>query len=124
MFWYHATTKHSYKSVRTNPTRFAWEDQPSTYKNYPNNYKKSRLDIENTEDHFLYHIAGLTAKKTYPSGEYYLRINPSAGALYPNELYFQVRGVEDREDGIYHYEVSTASVTLLKSIDDQEGLEP
>jgi len=124
MFWYHATTKHSYNSVRTNPNRLAWEDQPSTYKNYPNNYKKNRLDLENTEDHFLYHIAGLTAKKTYPSGEYYLRINPSAGALYPNELYFQVRGVEGREDGIYHYEVSTASVTLLKSIDDQEGLEP
>jgi len=124
MYWYHATTKHSYNSVRTNPNRLAWEDQPSTYKNYPKSYKKSRLDLENAEDHFLYHIAGLTAKKTYPSGEYYLRINPSAGALYPNELYFQVRGVEGKENGIYHYEVSTASVTLLKSIDDHEGLEP
>jgi len=124
MFWYHATTKHSYNSVRTNPNRLAWEDQPSTYKNYSNSYKKSKLDLENEEDHFLYHIAGLTAKKSYPSGEYYLRINPSAGALYPNELYFQVRGVEGRVDGIYHYEVSSASVTLLKSINDLEGLEP
>ncbi len=124
MFWYHATTKHSYNSVRTNPNRLAWEDQPSTYKNYPKSYEKSRLDLENAEDHFLYHIAGLTVKKTYPSGEYYLRINPSAGALYPNELYFQVRGVEGREDGIYHYEVSSASVSLLKSIDYKEGLEP
>ena len=124
MFWYHAATKHSYNSVRTNPNRLEWEDQPSTYKNYPNSYKKNKLDLENVEDHFLYHIAGLTAKKSYPSGEYYLRINPSAGALYPNELYFQVRGVEGRDDGIYHYEVSSASVTLLKSINAQEGLEP
>ncbi|MEA3434546.1 MAG: SagB family peptide dehydrogenase, partial [Campylobacterota bacterium] len=73
---------------------------------------------------FLYHIAGLTAKKTYPSGEYYLRINPSAGALYPNELYFQARGVEHVEDGIYHYEVSSSSITRLQDIADDEGLEP
>ena len=124
MFWYHATTKHSYNSVRTNPNRLAWENQPSTYKIYPQSYEKSKLILENEEDRFLYYIAGLTSKKSYPSGEYYLRINPSAGALYPNELYFQVRGVEGRENGIYHYEVSTASVTLLKSINDHEGLEP
>ena len=124
MFWYHATTKHSYNSVRTNPNYIDWEDQPSTYKNYPQSYKKIKLDLEVEEDSFLYHIAGLTAKKTYPSGEYYLRINPSAGALYPNELYMQIRGVLGREDGIYHYEVSSSSLTLLQSISEDEGLEP
>jgi len=124
MFWYHSTTKHSYNSVRTNPNILSWEDQPTTYKNYPESYKKIKLDLEKDEDRFLYHIAGLTAKKTYPSGEYYLRINPSAGALYPNELYFQARGVEGIEDGVYHYEVSTASLTLLQRITAQEGLEP
>ncbi len=124
MFWYHASTKHSYNSVRTNPNHLSWEDQPSTYKNYPNSYKKVKLNLEEDEDNFLYHIAGLTEKRTYPSGEYYLRINPSAGALYPNELYFQVRGVEGKKDGIYHYEVSSASLRLLQSIDEEEGLEP
>ena len=124
MFGYHASTKHSYNSVRTNPNRIAWENQPNTYKNYPESYKKYKLNLEVVEDNFLYHIAGLTAKKTYPSGEYYLRINPSAGALYPNELYFQVRGVEGKEDGIYHYEVRSASLTLLQSINEDEGLEP
>jgi SagB-type dehydrogenase family enzyme len=124
MFWYHASTKHSYNSVRTNPNQLSWEDQPSTYKNYPDSYKKVKLDLDKPEDNFLYHIAGLTAKKSYPSGEYYLRINPSAGALYPNELYFQVRGVEGIDDGVYHYEVSSSSLTLLQSINDNEGLEP
>ena len=124
MYWYHATTKHSYNSVRTNPNHFDWADQPSKYKNYPNSYNRIKLDLEDEEDNFLYHIAGLTAKKSYPSGENYLRINPSAGALYPNELYFQARGVEGRKDGIYHYEVSSSSLTLLQSIDGEEGLEP
>ncbi|MEA2048722.1 MAG: nitroreductase family protein [Campylobacterota bacterium] len=124
MYWYHATTKHSYNSVRTNPNRLAWEDQPSTYKNYPHSFKKVKLNLDHEEDNFLYYIAGLTAKKSYPSGEYYLRINPSAGALYPNELYFQSRGVEGREDGIYHYEVSSASLTLLQSLNNAQGLEP
>lgn len=124
MYWYHAATKHSYNSVRTNPNYLSWEDQPSTYKNYPKRYKKIKLDLEDTEDNFLYHIAGLTAKKSYPSGEYYLRINPSAGALYPNELYVQIRGVEGKEDGVYHYEVSSASLTLLHALSTEEGLEP
>ncbi len=124
MFWYHANTKHSYNSVRTNPNQMDWKDQPHTYKNYPNRYTKTKIDLDNEEDNFLYHIAGISAKKTYPSGEYYLRINPSAGALYPNELYFQMRGVEGKVDGIYHYEVSTASLKLLQAINDSEGLEP
>jgi len=124
MFWYHNMTKHSYNSVRTNPNRLSWEDQPGTYKNYPDSYNKYKLDLEKEEDNFLFHIAGLTAKKSYPSGEYYLRINPSAGALYPNELYFQARGVDGIEDGVYHYEVSSASLTLLHAISEEEGLEP
>lgn len=124
MYWYHAATKHSYNSVRTNPNHLAWEEQPSTYKNYPETYEKCKLDLDNKEDNFLYHIAGITAKKSYPSGEYYLRINPSAGALYPNELYFQVRGVEGKKDGIYHYEVRSASLTLLQELNASEGLEP
>ena len=124
MFWYHSKTKHSYNSIRTNPNKLSWEDQPITYKNYPETYTKRKLDFDNTEDDFLYHIAGLTAKKSYPSGEYYLRINPSAGALYPNELYFQARGVENVEDGIYHYEVGSGSICLLQKITVDEGIEP
>ncbi|MCF6243500.1 MAG: dehydrogenase [Sulfurovum sp.] len=124
MYWYHATTKHSYNSVRTNPNYVDWEDQPRTHKNYPDSYKKTKFDIEDAEDNFLYHIAGMSAKKTYPSGTHYLRINPSAGALYPNELYFQVRGVEGKGDGIYHYEVSTSSLKLLVELHNDEGMEP
>ncbi len=124
MFWYHKQTKHSYRSVRSNPNQLSWENQPSTYKNYPEHYLKYKLDLEREADNFLYHIAGLSAKKTYSEVEYSLRINPSAGALYPNELYFQARGVEGVENGIYHYEVSSQSITLLQDINEHEGIEP
>ena len=66
MFWYHNMTKHSYNSVRANQNRLSWEDQPSTYKNYPESYTKVKLDLDSEEDNFLYHIAGLTAKKILP----------------------------------------------------------
>ena len=71
----------------------------------------------------MYLISGISAKKTYPDTEYYLRINPSAGALYPNEVYFQVRNTEGFQDGIYHLEVSTSSAVLLKKLEENEGIE-
>jgi len=73
----------------------------------------------------IYYAAAISAQKFYPpSTRYYLRINPSAGALFPNELYFQARGVEGFKDGIYHYEVQTNQAVLLYSLENDEGLEP
>ncbi len=124
MFWYHDLTKHSYVSVRQNPNQLSWEDQPSVYKHYPDTFERYRLDMEEEEDRFLFYIAGLTAKKSYPGGEYYLRINPSAGALYPNELYVQIRDVKGRQNGIYHYDVAENALVLLHLLEEEEGLEP
>jgi len=42
--------------------------------------------------------------------------------LYPNEIYFQVREVDGFEDGIYHFEIASSSVTLLHALYD-EGVE-
>ncbi len=124
MFWYHAQTKHSYNSVRMYPNRLSWEDQPSVYKCYPDHFPRFDLKMENEEDLFLYHIAGINAKKSYPGVEYYLRMNPSAGALYPNELYMQIRGVEGKEDGIYHFDVAASALILLYTLEADEGIEP
>ena len=89
MYWYHAPTKHSYNSVRTNPNQLSQEDQPRTYKNYPNTYEKYKLDLDIKEDNFFI------------------------------ILHVQARGVEGRKDGIYHYEVSTSSLTLLHTMKAQ-----
>lgn len=119
---YHMKTKHSYYSIRANPNRLDWDNQPSAFKSYPDSFPRVELDLEKENHSFIYHIAGISAKKTYPGVEYYLRINPSAGALYPNEVYFQSRGNEDIEDGVYHFDSRSSSITFLKSISD-DGLE-
>ncbi|MDZ7819307.1 MAG: SagB/ThcOx family dehydrogenase [Aliarcobacter sp.] len=120
---YHQNTKHSYMSIRTNPNRVDWNNPPNRFKNYSKSYKRIQLLSENKNYNFLYLLAGISAKKTYPGIEYYLRVNPSAGALYPNEVYFQVRNTDGFEDGIYHLEVSSSSAVLLKKLESNEGIE-
>lgn len=120
---YHMETKHSYFSVRSFPNRLDWENQPNAFKSYPESFKKIKLNLELKNHSFIYYIAGITAKKTYPGVEYYLRVNPSAGALYPNEIYFQSRNNKDLEDGIYHFDIINSSITLLQKIKD-DGIEP
>ena len=120
---YHQNTKHSYNSIRTNPNRVNWNNPPNKFKFYLKDYKRVDLNSQNENYNFLYLISGISAKKTYPDAEYYLRINPSAGALYPNEVYFQVRNVDGFEDGIYHLEVGSSSAVLLKKFEKNESIE-
>lgn len=121
-FEYHQKTKHSYYSVRSNPNRIDWDNPPSKFKPYYES-KKTVLDLEKENHRFIYQSAGITAKKTYPGVEYYLRVIPSAGALYPNEIYFQSRNNQDIDDGIYHYDSASNSIELLKNIKN-DGIEP
>ncbi|MDD2895772.1 MAG: SagB family peptide dehydrogenase [Aliarcobacter sp.] len=120
---YHQNTKHSYNSIRTNPNRVDWNNPPNKFKFYSKDYKRVHLNSENKNYNFLYLISGISAKKTYPGVEYYLRVNPSAGALYPNEVYFQVRNVDGFDDGIYHLEVGSSSAVLLYKLEPNEGIE-
>ncbi len=113
----YGSTDHSYMSVRSRQRFINWNAQPKQYKNYPCFYSRINIDKTSKEGSFLAHIASINfEKKAVGGGSYSLRINPSAGALYPNELYVQIRGVAGFEDGIYHYEVSSASLVFLAPV--------
>ncbi len=120
---YHEATKHTYLSVRSGARQLEWSKMPKTFKIYPNSFPLKRLELDNKTDRFIYLLGGITAKKVYPGVEYYLRTVPSAGALYPVEIYFQARDVERFKNGIYHFSPAENGVRLLYEIKDEEGVE-
>ena len=58
--------------------------------------------------------AGLTTRSRMPGGEFFHRSVPSAGGLYPSELYAVVQKNPDIEDGVYHYSVARHALTRLR----------
>ncbi|MEH2030236.1 MAG: SagB/ThcOx family dehydrogenase [Nostoc sp.] len=119
---YHDATKHSYLSVQLDPNYVDASTQPSAFKVYPKFYRRVKLNLNNPIHSFISLTSAITLEKVYKDGPYRLRANPSAGALYPTEVYVQVRGVEGIVDGIYHLEVENNCLTLIYELID-DGLE-
>jgi len=124
MLAYHAKTMHTYQSVRNGSHFMDWDHQPNSYKIYPDHYARMALNTTNPLHRFLILIGGLTAKKSYPGVTYALRTNPSAGALYPTEVYVQIKALEGFEDGIYHLNHQEQAIVRLCALTENEGLEP
>ncbi len=121
MPYFHNETKHSYLSIRKNAFFLDWQTQPESTKHYPHFYNRFKIsDYEELKDLNL--IGGITFEKEYPTGKYYLRTVPSAGALYPCEIYLQIKGVKGLISGIYHYEPYSASLCLLQEC-ESDGVE-
>ncbi|MBE8987492.1 SagB/ThcOx family dehydrogenase [Nostoc sp. LEGE 12450] len=119
---YHEATKHSYLSVQLDPNYVDASTQPSAFKVYPKFYRRVKLNLNNPVHSFISLTSAITLEKVYKDGPYKLRVNPSAGALYPTEVYVQVRGIEGMVDGIYHLEVENNCLTLIYELID-DGLE-
>jgi SagB-type dehydrogenase family enzyme len=119
---YHDRTKHSYLSVQLDPNYVDSSTQPSPFKYYPKFYRRFFLEADNPVHSFIRLTHRITFSKIYKDGPYQLRVNPSAGALYPTEIYVQIRGIKGLIDGIYHLEVATNSLVLIYELID-DGLE-
>jgi SagB-type dehydrogenase family enzyme len=119
---YHDATKHSYLSVLIDPNYVDASTQPSPFKSYPKFYRRFTLDVNNPLHSFIWLTSAITFEKVYKDGPYQLRVNPSAGALYPTEIYVQIRGIKGIIDGIYHLEVVSQSLTLIYELID-DGVE-
>ena len=124
---YHATTKHSYTSVRTGAYLLDWDNRPMPYKLYPEvsglalprDLSLSRIPLleaiasdaaggsgELTLEaltRILFCADGLTRRASVGGEDYHFRAAPSAGALYPVEIYAAVPETSELEPGLYHF---------------------
>ncbi len=56
----------------------------------------------------------LTARSVHANGEFFYRSVPSAGALYPYELYVAARSLSGLPDGLYHYAISRRALVQVR----------
>jgi len=87
------------QAIRTRRSQRAFKDRPLTLQELSN---------------LLYYGGGITAPQGSGRG---LRAAPSAGALYPIEIYAVVRQVEGLRQGIYHYRFADHALELVKEGD-------
>ncbi|MDX1918816.1 MAG: SagB/ThcOx family dehydrogenase [Candidatus Caenarcaniphilales bacterium] len=67
----------------------------------------------------LYFANGITAIAPYPPNPILMRAAPSAGALYPNEIYVITRNyAPNLPDGLYNFQVKTHSLAQISSEPD------
>ena len=118
---YHDQTDINQKKYFNQANFIDYRTQPRAYKKYPHFYQRFNLD-DYEELKFIKNIGKITDTKTYGKDRVDLRANPSAGGLYPCELYIQIRGVKGFISGIYHYEPLENNLTLIHELSN-DGVE-
>jgi SagB-type dehydrogenase family enzyme len=134
--YYHEETKYTPENVRRPGKGLDFDKQPVPFKDYTTGtaYDLTRFLPEGDElksdeeleawraqlpaadqdlaalSHLLYFTNGITAVIPYAGNPMLLRAAPSAGGLYPTELYVAVRDHAVLPDGLYNYQVRDHSL--------------
>ncbi|MGD9973132.1 MAG: SagB/ThcOx family dehydrogenase [Desulfatirhabdiaceae bacterium] len=134
---YHESTSYDRKNM--DRTVLDWQNQPMPYKIYP---EMTPLHLPEIKDFYsgalshvmagactsscqnslimedlakiLYLANGLTGKSRQGASDFYFRSAPSAGALYPNEIYLVWSGSSELPSGVFHCGVFNRSLTPLR----------
>jgi SagB-type dehydrogenase family enzyme len=125
--YYHQETKYSPQGLSKNQKQLDWANQPSPFKEYKKGEKielaafiskkktskKSEMSPEDKNleklSKLLYYTNGITALVPYTT-PLLLRASPSAGGLYPTEIYVVSNGYRGLKDGVYNFQVKTQSL--------------
>lgn len=121
---YHRLTKYSEEGIQSLPG-IDWSLQPVPYKDivsrsrvalrpYARGPKSRKVHPLRALGDLLFHANGVTGMIRAPGGEgHFLRAAPSAGALYPTEVYVAVGSLEGVEPGLYNYQVRDHELVRL-----------
>lgn len=121
--YYHDETKYSPEGLTKNQRHLDWSKQPEPFKEYIKGEKISlgqyiagKKEFETEEDlnlqklsKILYYTNGITAMVPYAT-PLLLRASPSAGGLYPTEIYVVTNGFKGLDDGVYNFQVKNHSL--------------
>ncbi|NES90804.1 MULTISPECIES: SagB/ThcOx family dehydrogenase [Okeania] len=120
---YHERTKYDPETIASKNNQLDWEKQPIPFKEYKvgttidlKPYLQEQIDQEKDlgEGERLSNLFlcsyGLTGKVATIMGNHYLRAAPSAGGLYPAEVYLISRGTPLLPAGLYNYQAKTHSL--------------
>jgi len=123
---YHERTKYDPETIAAKSQGLEWDKQPVPFKEYKigttydlKPYLKSEPQAVADDSaswqwrrlsQLLFCSYGLTAKVATMMGPMYLRAAPSAGGLYPAEVYLISRGTPLLPGGLYNYQPQTHSL--------------
>ncbi|HTL88165.1 MAG TPA: SagB/ThcOx family dehydrogenase [Leptolyngbya sp.] len=114
---YHERTKYDPETIHAKSQALNWEEQPIPFKSYK---LGTSIDLkpylsENADRNdwwqrlskLLVCSYGLTGAIPTNGEPHYLRSSPSAGGLYPAEVYLISRGTPELPPGLYNYQAKT-----------------
>ena len=136
---YHERTKYDPETIAAKSQGLDWSKQPVPFKDYkigsdfdlkPYLHEKSEAYANDPQGRWWHRLSrllfcsyGLTAKMPSLGSAVYLRAAPSAGGLYPAEVYLVSRGTQMLPAGLYNYQCRNHSLMHFWESDVWQNLQ-